>query len=260
MIDNYYRNKNVRLILGDSLSVLKKFDDNTFDMIFADPPYFLSNNGFTCKGGKAVSVNKGKWDVSLGLEADMAFYYQWISECYRLLKPNGTLWVSGTYHSIYMCGYVLKKCNFHILNEVIWFKPNASPNLSKRFFTASHETLIWSKKLKEARHVFNYEDMCQNNFEGDILKNKGKQMRSVWSIPHTSKAEKWAGKHPTQKPIKLLERVIISSTNERDLVLDPFAGTSTTGVVCLSSNRRYVGIDNNREYLEISKKRLEKII
>lgn len=245
-----------RLYLDDCLERLASIPEDTFDLIFADPPYNLSNDGFTCKGGRMVSVNKGNWDRSEGFENDYNFHYSWLAACQRVLKPNGTIWVSGTYHSIFSCGHAMQSLGYHILNDISWFKPNASPNLSRRFFTASHETLIWSKKNKQAIHTFHYEAMRQGDFSHDRLKAEGKQMRSVWAIAYTPASEKQHGYHPTQKPIKLLERVVLSSSNEGDLVLDPFCGSGTTGLVAIANGRRFVGIDREAEYIELTRKRL----
>ena len=226
-------------------------------MIFADPPYMLSNDGFTCQNGKMANVNKGKWDKSGGFEEDLGFHNEWISLCRYVLKPEGTIWISGTYHSIYQCGYLLQKNNFHILNDIVWFKPNASPNLSCRFFTASHETLIWARKDKKAKHTFNYEEMKNGLFPEDKLKKENSQMRSVWSITAPKNEEKEHGKHPTQKPLELLKRIVLASTKESDIVLDPFCGSGTTGVACKSlGNRFFVGIEVDKDYCEIAGKRL----
>jgi len=230
---------------------------DSVDMIFADPPYNLSNDGFTCHAGRAVSVNKGQWDRSHGIEKDFEFHKEWIAACRRVLKPDGTIWISGTYHSIYSCGFALQLLGYHILNDICWFKPNASPNLSCRYFTASHETLLWARKLKKAKHTFNYEIMKNRSFPGDILKAPRRQMRSVWSIPTPRRDEKRHGKHPTQKPEGLLERIILSSTNEGELVLDPFMGSGTTGVVALRHARRFLGIENEPKYFAIARKRLK---
>jgi len=229
-------------------------------MIFADPPYNLSNGGFTVHAGRMVSVNKGDWDKSNGFEDDYTFHYKWLKECKRLLKPNGTLWVSGTYHSIYQCGHALQSLGYHILNDIAWFKPNASPNLSGRYFTASHETLIWARKSKDAKHYFNYKYMKEGNWKDDFLKNPGKQMRSVWAIGTPKAIEKVFGKHPTQKPIELLKRIVLASTQKGDKILDPFAGSSTTGLAAYLYGRSFVGIDNEKEYLDLSIKRFEELV
>ena len=251
--------KKYRLYNGDSFDVLKKFPLETFDMIFADPPYMLSNGGITCQNGKMVSVNKGNWDKSEGIIADFEFHKKWLELCQRLLKPNGTLWVSGTYHSIYSCGFAMLVLGYHILNDISWFKPNASPNLSCRYFTASHENLIWAKKNKNAKHFFNYEAMKNGEFPKDFIKKQNTQMRSVWVIPTTSSDEKNYGKHPTQKPLALLERIITASTQKGDLILDPFMGSGTTGVAAVKLGRRFVGIDKEVQYYHLAEKRIEAI-
>ena len=254
----YFEDSNNKLYLGDSIEILKSFKKNSIDMIFADPPYGLSNNGITCKNGKMVSVNKGDWDKSKGIEDDFKFHLAWIKACKSVLKPSGTIWISGTYHSIYACGFALQKLGFKILNDISWYKPNAAPNLSCKYFTASHETILWAIKEPTEKHTYNYEVMKYGTWhEKDIIKNQDKQMRSVWSISTPSKSEKEYGKHPTQKPLKLLERVVLSSTKEGDLILDPFTGSSTTGVIAKKYNRKFIGIDTNEEYLELSIKRLE---
>jgi len=247
---------NVVVYNGDCLEVLRGLPEDSINMIFADPPYMLSNDGFTCQNGKMVNVNKGKWDKSGGFEEDTVFHNEWISACRRVLKPDGTIWVSGTYHNIYQCGYLLQKNGFHILNDITWFKPNASPNLSCRFFTASHETLIWAKKDKKAKHTFNYDEMKNGLFPEDKLKKENTQMRSVWSITTPKNAEKEHGKHPTQKPLALLKRIVAASTNEGDVVLDPFCGSGTTGVACKCLNRPFFGIEIDKNFCELAKKRL----
>ena len=245
------------LIHGDCLEIFKKYDDDTFDCIFADPPYFLSNNGFTCHSGKRVSVNKGKWDSSKGIDSDFEFHKAWLLECKRVLKPTGTIWISGTYHSIYLCGSILQILGFHLLNDICWFKPNAPPNLSCRYFTSSHETLIWAKKDKKSKHCFNYKLMKNGKWLHDNLKKPKMQMRTVWSMTSPKKEEKKFGKHPAQKPVELLKRIILASTKEGDLVLDPFCGSGTTGVAACELNRRFVGIDIEKKYLDIAVKRLK---
>jgi len=219
------------------------------EFIFADPPYNLSNGGFTCHAGKRVSVNKGKWDKSKGVEEDFDFHYKWIEACKRVLKPNGSLLVSGTYHSIYVCGFALQKQGWHFINDICWFKPNAAPNLACRMFTASHETLLWVRKDKKAKHHFNYELVKNGTWNGDFIKKPNKQMRSVWAITTPKNGEKKYGKHPTQKPEALLERIILACSQENDIVLDPFCGSATTGVAALKNNRKFVGIDAEVDYL-----------
>ncbi len=270
----YFEKPGFKLLLGDSLKLLKEMPENSVDMVFADPPYNLSNGGFTCDAGRMVSVNKGDWDKSKGFQDDYNFHYNWLSECKRVLKPNGTLWVSGTYHSIYQCGHALQSLGYHILNDISWFKPNASPNLSCRFFTASHETLIWARKDKKGKHTFNYELMknWKDNYrkivpvkeinqykEVEVYHEAGKQMRSVWAVGTPKPIEKRFGKHPTQKPEDLLKLIVASSTKKGDTILDPFTGSSTTGVVARLYGRQFVGIDMEKKYLDLSIKRFEEL-
>lgn len=244
----------------DCLEVMSRLPDNYVDMIFADPPYMLSNDGFSCQNGRMVSVNKGKWDKSKGFDEDLKFHETWISECRRILKPQGSIWISGTYHSIYQCGFLLQKLDFHILNDITWFKPNAAPNLSCRFFTASHETLLWARKDKKAKHTFNYEAMKDGRFPEDPMKKPETQMRSVWSIPTTPQTEKEFGKHPTQKPLALLKRIVLASTNPNDIIFDPFNGGGTTGIAAtLVGQRKYIGCELNQEYIDLTIKKYNSI-
>lgn len=249
-MEAYFKKNKIRLYLGDIVNTLGELPEASIDLIFADPPYNLSNNGFTCHAGKRVSVNKGDWDKSQGIDADFDFHNTWIAACHRVLKPNGSLWISGTYHSIYACGYALQTQGWHIINDISWYKPNASPNLSCRMFTASHETLLWAKKSKTAKHTFNYEAMKFGSFPKDFIKKPEKQMRSIWAIGTPKNDEKKYGKHPTQKPELLLDRIIMASSNAGDIVLDPFCGSATTGVSALRNQRKFIGIDADKSYLD----------
>ena len=251
--------KNYKIINENCLKALGKIEKNSIDMIFADPPYFLSNGGFSVSAGKMVSVNKGEWDKSGGFEKDYLFIEEWILKCKSILKEDGTMWISGTQHIIYMIGFILQKHNFIILNDITWFKPNGPPHLACRYFTHSHETILWVKKSKKSKHIFNYELMKYWDKSNDFIKNKGSQMRSVWSIPLTPQREKIFGKHPTQKPEELLKRIIISSTNKGDLILDPFMGSGTTGKVAIEFQRKFIGIEIDKNYCEISKKRIHSV-
>ncbi|MDD2772945.1 MAG: site-specific DNA-methyltransferase [Elusimicrobiales bacterium] len=255
----YYQKDRFELHLSDALTVLAELPENAVDMIFADPPYFLSSGSFTCQNGRRVSVKKGDWDLSNGFKKNFEFHGAWINACKRVLKSNGTIWISGTYHSIYQCGFALQMAGFHVLNDIAWFKPNAAPNLSCRFFTASHETLIWARKDKNSRHVFNYSLLKNGKWPEDQLKKEGLQMRSVWSIPTPKQIEKKFGKHPTQKSSALLRRIVLASTNKGDLVLDPFTGSSTTGLAAYLYGRRFIGIDIEKMYLDLSIKRFEEL-
>ncbi len=247
--DSFYHNENCALYLGDAVELMDKMVPESVDLVFADPPYFLSNDGITCSGGRMVSVNKGNWDKIDSLEEKHVFNRTWIRAARRVLAPNGTIWISGTLHNIYSIGYALEQEGFKIINNVTWQKTNPPPNLACRCFTHSTETVIWAKKnTSKAKHVFNYHLMKEMN--------GGKQMKDVWMGSLTSPSEKSFGHHPTQKPEYLLERIILASTNEGAFVLDPFVGSGTTGVVSLKNNRRFIGFDNNFEYLEIATKRI----
>jgi len=254
-------NGNFLLVLGDSIKLLKKIDENSIDMIFADPPYFLSNGGITCMSGKMVSVDKGKWDKSNGVEENYRFNLNWLKECRKILKKDGTIWISGTSHIIYSIGYAMQVLGYKILNDIIWYKRNAPPNLSCRYFTHSTEIILWAAKSERSKHYFDYKLMKELN--------ENKQMRSIWEIEDNDpenvweisapgKKEKEFGKHPTQKPEKLLRRIVLASTKEGDIVLDPFNGSGTTGIVANRLKRRYIGIDNEKEYLDLTIKRFNK--
>jgi len=258
----YYQSGTVTLYEGDCLTVLPTLPECSVDVVFADPPYNLSNGGITCHAGRMVSVDKGDWDRSKGIETDHEFALQWLEACRRVLKEDGTIWVSGTMHNIYSVGLAMQRLGYKLLNEMCWFKPNASPNLSCRYFTHSHETVIWAAKSEKSKHKFNYELMKQ--IAG------GRQMRSlwvdldvseepqdIWSITTPSKQEKQHGKHPTQKPIALLDRIILASSNPGDTILDPFAGSSTTGVAAIKHGRLFVGIEEDAGFLQLSVKRLK---
>jgi site-specific DNA-methyltransferase (adenine-specific) len=249
-IDSFYSTENELLVLGDTFSVLEKIFPGTIDMIFADPPYFLSNDGITCHSGRMISVNKGEWDKPSTLNQKHEFNRRWIRLCNKALSDNGTIWVSGTLHNIYSIGMALEQEGFKIINNITWQKTNPPPNLGCRCFTHSTETILWAKKNKKnAKHFFNYQLMKEQN--------NGKQMKDVWSGTTTPQKEKIEGKHPTQKPLYLLEKIIQASTEVGDIILDPFCGSSTTGVASKHLGRKYIGIDNAKEYLELSQRRLE---
>lgn len=245
--------ENFTLYNDDCFKRLKKLAPKSVDMIFADPPYFLSNGGVSCNSGKQVSVDKAEWDKSITIEEKIKFNRKWIRLCREVLKDDGTIWISGTFHNIYVVGMALELEGFSIINNITWQKPNPAPNLACRCFTNSTETILWARKQltpkKKGKHTFNYSLMKEIN--------GNKQMKDVWLIPLVTKEEKKYGKHPTQKPLALLERIILASTNEGDLVLDPFNGSGTTGLVSVKLNRRYIGIDKELEYCELSFKRLE---
>jgi site-specific DNA-methyltransferase (adenine-specific) len=241
----------------DCLLGLRNLPDGEADFVFSDPPYHLSNGGFTVSSGKQVSVDKGDWDKSQGFQRDLDFHRSWLTLVHKKLDKDGSIVISGTYHSIYKCALILEELGFRILNELIWFKPNGAPNLSGRMFAASHETLIWASKTPSSRHTFNYLEMKNSQFPEDRLKNPGKQMRSVWSIPSTPAREKVLGGHPTQKPEALLRRIIQACTKEGDVVVDPFCGSGTTGVAAVGLGRRFVGFEIDPTFAALAEERIK---
>ena len=240
-----------KLYQGDALGVLARLPEESVDCVWTDPPYLLSNGGVTCFAGRRVSVNKGDWDQSRGIEADHEFNLEWTAACRRVLKPAGTIWVSGTLHVYPSVGMALVRNGFRLLNDIIWEKPNPPPNLGCRTFTHSTEVILWATRAAKGsrhRYTFNYQDMRREN--------GGKQMKTVWRMKAPTAAEKQFGKHPTQKPLELIERCLRASTNEGDVVLDPFAGSGSTGVAALALGRRFIGIEIDPEFVDISVKRL----
>ena len=206
------QDNDIRLYHGDCLDLLDtiaaQYPDGCFDMVFADPPYWLSNNGSTCKGGERVSVNKGQWDKSRGLRDDLKFTLAWLRRCRRVLMPSGTIWISGTHHSIHLVGYMLQRLKFRILNDITWEKLNPPPNLACRQFTHSTETLIWAARDEGADHIFNYDSMRRIN--------RASQMQSVWRMNAPAPDEKVFGDDPTQKPVALITRCLLAATCEGD--------------------------------------------
>lgn len=248
----YYRSSHDDFILlqGNSMELINTFDFK-FDMIFADPPYFLSNGGISVQSGKVVCVDKGEWDKGGTADYINEFNHQWLSLCREKLKDNGTIWISGTYHNIFSVANQLTELGYKILNVITWAKTNPPPNISCRYFTYSTEFIIWARKLPKVPHIYNYELMKQIN--------GGKQMKDVWNMPAIAPWEKAFGKHPTQKPLSVLSRIILASTRERMWILDPFTGSSTTGIAANLLNRRFLGIDKEKEFLDLSIKRKQEI-
>ncbi len=242
------------LYQGDCNEILSQFE-NKFDLIFADPPYFLSNDGLSIQSGKIVSVNKGDWDKEENISDIDEFNLQWISNAKKALKNTGSILISGTYHNIFSLGRILQKLDFKILNIITWQKTNPPPNFSCRYLTHSTEQIIWARKSPKHKHIFNYEILKKLN--GD------KQMRDVWSFPAIAPWEKVNGKHPTQKPLALLVRLLLMASDRDFVVCDPFSGSSTTGIAANLLNRRFIGIEKENEFIDISvnrKRELEKNI
>ena len=245
MISPYYKSSNDDFLLakGDSLSLLSEFKFK-FDMIFADPPYFLSNGGISLQSGKVVCVDKGDWDKGKSPEEMREWNSEWLRLCRDKLKDNGTIWISGTYHNIFSVADCLTELGYKILNVVTWQKANPPANISCRFFTYSTEFVIWARKEKKVAHKFNY----------DVMKrlNGGKQMTDVWRLPAIGRWEKSCGKHPTQKPLSLLTRIILSCTDRGDWILDPFCGSGTTGIAANLCGRRFCGIEREEDFCQMA--------
>ena len=232
-----------KLFKGDCFEILPKFKGE-FDLIFADPPYFLSNDGLSIQSGKIVSVNKGDWDKGCGIDEIDKFNLRWLALAKDTLTDNGSVMISGTYHNIFSIGRALQKLDYKILNVITWQKTNPPPNFSCRYLTHSTEQIIWARKSEKFKHIFNYELMKKLNDD--------KQMKDVWSFPAIAPWEKACGKHPTQKPLSLLIRLILMASNENSVICDPFAGSSTTGIAANLLGRKFVGIEKEREFIEIS--------
>ncbi len=244
-----------KIIIGDALEELKKIPDESIDLVFADPPYNMSKKkGLGWKYSKHVTMQE-QWDIFTKDEF-FKFNVQWLTECFRILKHGGSLWVCGSFHNIYQLGYIIQHMtDLKINNSIVWFKPNAQPNITCRFFTESTEHLIWASKNGNGKKwTFNYEDT--KNLIEDSINPKGKQTRNVWAIPLTPKKEKWAGEHPTQKPEELLRRILLACTKPGDLVLDPFVGSGTTSAIAMKMGRNSIGIEKDKNYLKIIEKRL----
>ncbi len=252
MIVPFYKSRDraFTLLHGNCFELLGQFEFG-FDMIFADPPYFLSNGGISYQSGHIVSVDKGDWDKGGTPESINTFNRQWIGLCREKLKDNGTIWISGTYHNIFSVANCLSELGFKILNVVTWAKTNPPPNISCRYFTYSTEFIIWARKSAKKPHYYNYE----------LMKwlNDGKQMTDVWRLPAISPWEKSCGKHPTQKPLALITRILLASTQPGAWVLDPFAGSSTTGIAAALTGRRFLGIERETEFVEMSRARREEL-
>lgn len=253
MIEPYYSTQNFDFTLyqGDSFEVLHNIK-GSFDMIFADPPYFLSTgNGKVNVNGQYIKFDKGQWDRVRSRNEKDAFNRNWLETCTKLLKQNGTIWICGTYHNIFSVEKCLDELGFKIINMVVWQKPDPPVTLSDKRFNFCAEYLIWAARRSSKDYTFNQ----------DALKavNGGVYMQDVWKLSAASAWEKLHGKHPTQKPLRLLYRAILASTNKGDIILDPFAGSSTTGIAANLLGRSFVGIDESKDFLDLSIKRREYI-
>ncbi len=235
--------------LADCAQLMRLMPAGSVDAVFADPPYRLSTGGVTVKSGQLASVDKGSWDRSMGFEEDHRFNLSWLKEARRVLKPDGTIWVTGTHHIIFSIGFALQSLGFRVINSVVWEKPDPPPNAMHTSFTHSHETIIWASRGRGARHTFNY----------DLINSPdpGSQMSSVWRIPAVTRREKRHGYHPTQKPLRLVRRALLASTREGNLVFDPFCGSGTTAIAAKELDRFCVGAELEREYAELAARRIE---
>jgi len=252
MTDSIFKNSSKKLNTiynVDCFDLMGEIEDETIDLIFADPPYNLSNSKFKMKfvksGGTDLTTDKGEWDRFLAQEDFELFTSRWLKECYRILKKTGAIWVAGTYHNIYLSGYLMQKIGYTLLNEILWHKTDATPNMSCTRFVADHENFIWARKDK--KNTFNYELMKSMN--------NGKQMRSIWPKGKTTGGKKF---HVTQKPGWLLDRIILATSNEGDIVFDPFMGVGTTALSAVKHNRQFLGSEIDKEYYRICKERLKK--
>ena len=253
--NSFWRSEKAEIFLGECVQWMLSLPAESIDCIWTDPPYLLSNDGMTCVAGKMVTVNKGEWDKSRGIELDHEFNKTWLSACWRLLKPSGTIWVSGTTHVYLSVGMALQQLGFRILNDIVWEKPAPPPNLGCRCFTHSTEIILWATKASRTskeKYTFNYDAMRDEN--------GGKQMKNVWRMMPPSGDEKELGKHPTQKPIALVARCLRASTNPGDMVLDPFCGSGTTGVAALRGGRRFLGCEREKKYAELASNRLSRVL
>lgn len=251
-MNSYFNTENDSFTLyeGDCIECLNHIDKQV-DMIFADPPYFLSKGVRLTINGKTKSFDKGDWDRANSYDDISAFNYQWISQCRKVLKDSGTIWISGTFHNIFLVANTLVELGFKILNVIVWQKSDPRPTLSSQYFSFTSEYIVWARKSENISHYFNCDLMTQLN--------GGARMPDVWRIPILSSCELKFGGHPTQKPLRLLYRIITSSSREGDLILDPFAGSCTTGIAAFLLKRKFIGIEKKQEYLELGVKRYQEV-
>ena len=234
--------------LADCVDLMRVMPAGSVDVVFADPPYRLSRGGVTVKNGRLAPVDKSAWDRSMGFVGDHRFNIGWLKEACRILKPEGTIWVTGTHHIIFSLGFALQQMRLKLINQITWAKPDPPPNALHTAFTHAHETLLWASKGGSG-YTFNY-DLINS-------RNPKAQVSSVWRIPSVPKSEKLHGYHPTQKPLRLVRRAILASSGEGDLVFDPFCGSGTTGVAAKELGRFFVGAEKEEEYAELAGRRIE---
>lgn len=260
---------NIKLILQDALEGMSSYPDNFFDLAICDPPYGASTkatwkydsskklNGF----GGNWNLADHDWDLLAGQEV-FQFTYQWLSKLKRLVKPTGSIWIHSTYHNSGFVNVACQLLGLEIINEVVWYKRNAFPNLAKRRLTASHETILWvHTKGKKRQYTFNYEDVKRVAFRGDNFKQPGKQLRTVWDIPNNKdKEEITFGSHPTQKPLRLSERLLFISGTKGGKLLVPFAGSGTELIAGLKYEMEVVGFETNETYLSLANKRISEFL
>ncbi len=245
------------VLRGDCLDVMRELPDACADLIFADPPYNLQLDGDLFRPNNTIVDGvKQAWDKFTSFESYDRFTRAWLAQCRRLLKPNGAIWVIGSYHNIFRLGTALQDLGFWLLNDVVWLKTNPMPNFKGKRFTNAHETLIWAARSAEARYTFNYESM--KAFNDDL------QMRSDWFVPICSGPERLKDDdgrkaHPTQKPEALLARVVLASTKPGDLIIDPFFGTGTTGAVAKRLGRRFIGVERDEDYAKAAETRIAQV-
>jgi len=234
--------------LADCVDLMKIIPPASVDVIFADPPYRLSTGGVTVKRGRLAPVDKGAWDRSMGFAEDHQFNVRWLKEACRILKPEGTIWVTGTHHIIFSLGFALQSMGCKVINAIAWEKPDPPPNALHTAFTHAHETIVWARKGNRSHHTFNY----------DLINSRdaSAQISSVWRIPSVPRREKRHGYHPTQKPLRLLRRALLASTKEGNLVFDPFCGSGTSGVASKELGCLFVGAEKEGEYAELAGRRI----
>ena len=253
----YWQSEDERLTIhsGDAVNVMRGMADESADLVWADPPYHLSGKGSTCQGGKRKRVAKGAWDVPKMPMEHLAYCMTWIGEARRILKPSGTIMVCGSMHNVSVVGFALQSLECRMLNDICWVKANPSPNLGCRMLTHSHESILWASLGPRAKHYFNYKELKALN--GD------KQLKDVWTFKRPHPRETVHGKHPTQKPRDLVTRCLIAALPEGGLVVDPFAGSGTTGVAAaLGAERgwRYAGIELDPQWNEIAQARMQAVL